>query len=105
MPGSYDMSKLTQEEKEQLKDYVNAIRETKKAARELLEKAATEPKNEDWGGPRKDMVMPMKESNNPEGDKMVMNFLKKVASQFGGQGYGIPEAAAFVKSTIKKLGY
>lgn len=103
MPKSYDMSKLTEDEKDQLKDYMNAIRETKKAARELLEKAATQSKNESrWGGPRKDMVMPVREASNPEGDKMVMSFLKRVASQFD---YGVPEAATFVKSTIKKLGY
>lgn len=103
MQRKYDLSKLTEEEKEQLKDYVNAIKETKKAAEELLEKAATEPKNEgSWGGPRKNMVMRIKEASNPEGDKMVMNFLKKVAREFD---HGIPEAAAFVKDTIKKLGY
>lgn len=66
MYNNYDLSKLTEEEKEQLKDYVNAIKETKKAAKELLNKAKSAPKNEDsWGGPRKDMLMPMKESNNP----------------------------------------
>lgn len=106
MYNNYDLSKLTEEEKEQLKDYVNAIKETKKAAKELLEKAKSKHTNEDsWGGPRKDMIMSMKESNNPEGDKMVKNFLEKVASQFGGKDYGIPQAAAFVKSTIEKLGY
>lgn len=106
MYNNYDLSKLTEEEKEQLTDYVNAIKETKKAAKELLNKAKSAPKNEDsWGGPRKDMLMPMKESNNPEGDEMVKNFLKRVASKFGGKDYGIPQAAAFVKSTIEKLGY
>lgn len=76
MPGSYDMSKLTQEEKEQLKDYVNAIKETKKAAKELLEKAATSPKNEEWGGPRKNMVMSMSE-NETKVPEQVLKFASK----------------------------
>lgn len=76
MPGSYDLSKLTQEEKEQLKDYVNAIKETKKAAKELLEKAAISPKNEEWGGPRKNMVMPMSE-NEIKVPEQVLKFASK----------------------------
>lgn len=57
------LSNLTEEEKEQLKDYVNAIKETKRAIGELLNKAKKQPvaKNEEWGGPRKDMVMPINE--------------------------------------------
>ncbi|NDC24744.1 MAG: hypothetical protein EBZ49_11560 [Proteobacteria bacterium] len=64
MNSSYDLSKLTEEEKEQLKDYVNAIKETKKAARELLEKAASHSTKEEGklGGPRKNMVMQLKEN-------------------------------------------
>ena len=57
------LSNLSEEEKEQLKDYVNAIKETKKAIGELLHKAKKKPvaKNEEWGGSRKDMVMPVNE--------------------------------------------
>ena len=57
------LSNLTEEEKEQLKDYVNAIKETKRAIGELLNKAKNQPvaKNEEWGGSRKDMVMPINE--------------------------------------------
>jgi hypothetical protein len=57
----YDLSKLSEEEKEQLKDYVNAVKETKKAIKELLEKTKPVVKNEakskNWGGPRKNLVM------------------------------------------------
>lgn len=34
----YDIEKLSPEEKEQAKSYVNAIKETKKALKELMEK-------------------------------------------------------------------
>lgn len=64
MTNKYDLSKLTEEEKDQLKDYVNAIRETKKAANKLLEKAKsdTEVTSERLrGGPRKNLVMSVKE--------------------------------------------
>jgi hypothetical protein len=37
---------------------------------------------------------------NPEGDQLVMNFLKKVASEFG---YSVEDAAFFVKNTINSL--
>lgn len=77
MPRKYDLSKLTEDEKEQLKDYVNAIKETKKAAEELLEKAATEPKNEgSWGGPRKNMVMSISE-NETKVPEQVLKFASK----------------------------
>ena len=44
----------------------------------------------------------LREQSNPEGDKLVNNFLKKIAKEFN---YPISEAAAFVTSTIKKLGF
>lgn len=63
MTNRYDLSRLTEEEKEQLEDYVNAIKETKKAARELLRKASTQHTKDEGksGGPRKNMVMSVKE--------------------------------------------
>lgn len=65
MNSSYDLSKLTEEEKQQLQDYVNAIKETKKAARQLLEKAASHSTKEvrKLGGPRKNMVMSLDENS------------------------------------------
>lgn len=77
MYNNYDLSKLTEEEKEQLKDYVNAIKETKKAAKELLDKAKA-PKNEDsWGGPRKDLVMPISEDDKVRVPENILTFAKK----------------------------
>lgn len=55
------LSNLSEEEKEQVRDYVNAIKETKKALKELLNKARQSKNNESWGGPRKNMVMSIKE--------------------------------------------
>jgi hypothetical protein len=42
------------------------------------------------------------EAKNPEGDKMVLDFLKKVAKEYD---YPVAHAVLFVKETIKKLGY
>lgn len=57
------LSNLSEEEKEQVKDYVNAIKETKKALQELIHKAKSRhgKKNEEHGGPRKNMIMPINE--------------------------------------------
>jgi len=75
----YDLSKLTAEEKEQLKDYVNAIKETKKAAKDLLEKAMESTNENSLGGSRKDMIMHVSEDNE---DKVrvpdnIVKFAKK----------------------------
>lgn len=50
----YGLSELSIEEKEQLKDYANAIKETKKAMMELINKSSKKIKTEDgrWGGNR-----------------------------------------------------
>ena len=61
MPSWNDRSKLselTAEEKEQVKEYINAIKETQKAMMEILHKSK-KMKNEDgrWGGPRKNMYL------------------------------------------------
>lgn len=55
----HGLSELSIEEKEQLKDYANAIKETKKAMMELINKSSKKIKTEDgrWGGPRKDMFL------------------------------------------------
>lgn len=37
----YDIKKLTPEEKDQAKQYINAIKETKKALKELMSKCKT----------------------------------------------------------------
>ena len=60
------LSNLSEEEKEQAKQYADAIKETKKALFELISKAKSrETQNEsdkkNWGGPRKNMVMPVDE--------------------------------------------
>ena len=44
----------------------------------------------------------MFKSDNPEGDKLVLNFLKRIAKDFN---YPVQQAALFVKERIKKLGY
>jgi len=41
-------------------------------------------------------------SNNPEGDKLVLRFLQGIAKKFD---YPVSHAAMFVKERIKKLGY
>jgi len=41
-------------------------------------------------------------SNNPEGDKLVLRFLQGIAKKFN---YPVGQAAIFVKERIKKLGY
>ena len=41
-------------------------------------------------------------SNNPEGDKLVLRFLQGIAQKFD---YPVSQAAIFVKERIKKLGY
>ena len=41
-------------------------------------------------------------SNNPEGDALVLRFLKGIAKKFD---YPVAQAAIFVKERIKKLGY
>ena len=41
-------------------------------------------------------------SNNPEGDKLVLRFLQGIAKKFD---YPVYQAALFVKDRIKKLGY
>lgn len=67
MPTKYNLENLNTEEKEQLKDYVNAIKETKKAIVELLTKTKpvvnSEAKNPNWGGSRKDMIMTLDEED------------------------------------------
>jgi hypothetical protein len=49
----FNLSQLTNEEREQLKEYANAIKETKKAMAQILSKAKN-IKTEDgrWGGNR-----------------------------------------------------
>ena len=50
----------------------------------------------------------MWKSDNPEGDKMVMNFLKMIAKEFKyppAKGNPLAQAAEFVKGRLKKLGY
>ena len=42
------------------------------------------------------------ESNNPEGDALVLRFLQGIAKKFD---YPVSQAALFVKERIKKLGY
>jgi hypothetical protein len=42
----YSLDKLTPEEKDQAKQYVNAIKETKKALKELMSKCKMEEKKE-----------------------------------------------------------
>jgi hypothetical protein len=44
----------------------------------------------------------MFKSDNPEGDKLVLQFLKGIAKKFD---YPVSQAALFVKERIKKLGY
>jgi len=44
----------------------------------------------------------MFKSDNPEGDKLVLDFLKRIAKDFD---YPVQQAALFVKERIKKLGY
>jgi hypothetical protein len=44
----------------------------------------------------------MFKSDNPEGDKLVLQFLKGIAKKFD---YPVGQAALFVKERIKKLGY
>jgi hypothetical protein len=44
----------------------------------------------------------MFKSDNPEGDKLVLAFLKRIAKDFD---YPVAQAAIFVKERIKKLGY
>jgi hypothetical protein len=41
-------------------------------------------------------------SNNPEGDKLVLRFLQGIAKKFD---YPVAQAALFVKDRIKRLGY
>lgn len=50
------LSGLTEEEREQFMSYAEAIKETKKAMKELIQKSK-KSKTESWGGSRKDMVM------------------------------------------------
>jgi len=44
----------------------------------------------------------MFKSDNPEGDQLVLRFLKGIAQKFN---YPVSQAALFVKERIKKLGY
>ena len=44
----------------------------------------------------------MFKSDNPEGDQLVLRFLKGIATKFD---YPVQQAALFVKERIKKLGY
>jgi len=44
----------------------------------------------------------MFKSDNPEGDQLVLRFLKGIAQKFD---YPVSQAALFVKERIKKLGY
>jgi hypothetical protein len=44
----------------------------------------------------------MNESNNPEGDALVLRFLQGIAKKFN---YPVSHAAMFVKERISKLGY
>ena len=60
------LSNLSEEEKEQAKQYADAIKETKKALFELINKAKSrgtqnEGDRKNWGGPRKNLVMPVNE--------------------------------------------
>jgi hypothetical protein len=44
----------------------------------------------------------LSESNNPEGDQLVVRFLKGIAKKFD---YPVSQAATFVKERLKNLGY
>jgi hypothetical protein len=69
---------------DKLKAFFNKLLETKKPG-ELSEESVR-----------------MFKSDNPEGDKLVLNFLKRIAKDFN---YPVQQAALFVKERIKKLGY
>jgi len=86
----------------------------KKSLREQNIEIATEFRNmvkESIGGvisigavnnPFKVRNEPIEEASNPEGDKLVNNFIKSVAKK---HGYSEQEAVNFITTTIKKLGY
>jgi hypothetical protein len=57
--------------------------------------------NEDLEDLKEESVRMFK-SDNPEGDKLVLGFLKRIAKDFN---YPVSQAAMFVKERIKKLGY
>jgi hypothetical protein len=44
----------------------------------------------------------LNESDNPEGDQLVLRFLKGIAKKFD---YPVSQAAIFVKERLKKMGY
>ena len=48
--GKYNLDRLSIEEKEQLKEYVNSIKEIKKAIKEMLLKGDNNEVDEDTGG-------------------------------------------------------
>jgi hypothetical protein len=50
-------AKLTHEEKDQLKSYVNSIKEIKKEINALLEKAGTKLKEEEGGNKSSGLIM------------------------------------------------
>lgn len=78
-----------------------------------LERALKETEDPCWNGYKqigmkeKDSkqvsnYVPVNEASNPEGDELVLRFLKGIAKKFD---YSIEDAVRFVKERIKSLGY
>ncbi len=53
------------------------------------------------GASEKDIAIALG-SNNPEGDALILRFLKGIAKKYD---YPVAKAAMFVKERLKKLGY
>lgn len=63
---TYNLKTLSPDEQTKLKEYISSMKEIKKEINELMKKAKSAPKAEggNWGGPRKDMVMPVSEKKD-----------------------------------------
>ena len=53
------LENLSPDEQTKLKEYVSSLKEIKKEIKELIKKAKSPKQEGNWGGSRKDMVMPI----------------------------------------------
>jgi vancomycin resistance protein YoaR len=62
---TYNLKTLSPDEQTKLKEYISSIKEIKKEINELMKKAkGAKVEGGNWGGPRKDMVMPVAEKKD-----------------------------------------
>lgn len=110
---SMGFSVLSPSEREQLKEYINSIREIKKEINKLVEKAGKSVKSEDMGGDRTGLVMTkseMYEEHSPEIEKIeakipekLYTVTEKVLAELKKAGLTDAEIQMFIKHEMEEI--